>query len=640
MIGQNGIHVNEDGQMNKKIILLDDPGLIDILKNKKIIFSDKIIYPLNLSSFEKLNNEKIPYENTSNLLTQIEREEIFDLTVSLTEWYENKIFSKDFLFENVNLLGMIDGNEFHMFLTTKLLQFAYVKKIIEKEVPDSIISTTSLKSMISILLDSTKIITYDLENNLNKNLTWDEYNFIINFGFISFPISISRKNYVKGKDFFEKIICNLFSLNHKINSKKTILLLEFNPDAYSKLFDEFSKKQKNILIYNKRRSAVWNFKSIQKLIKSKSKILNPSSFLTAELKQKIQSNHNDFQTKLTNLWSIETEFSQIFNYNGKSFWQIIRPMLEETFEHRLLEYLTTIVIGKKIFESMNITCILNTNEVGETEKAILGVNNGKKPSIMLEHYFANYTNEISRYDAINHYQFIKGNISVWGNSQKNYLLSFRNYNQKKIIVNGSPRHDYYFKNKHVKSKIKTNNILLSFHPISEIIASDTVNMQIELENFIIKLTSIIKTLPAINLIVKLHPSPLKHHHLIKNFFKKIDPSIKIIHTTSTFDVLNNIDFMINVSEFYSPSTIIMEAMILEKPILFVPLYHKQIEFDFIKSGCVLTSNLIELEKNLRNLIFDISLQTKLINNSNQYLNEYLENHGTASQSLVDSLDLY
>lgn len=622
--------------MTQQVIILDDPSVVDLLNITNAKTNSKI-FSLNFLTHKALEDRHINHEKAEDYISEQERIKVFDLTVSLHEWY-NTLNFPDLHYYEINLLSMLDTNEFHSYVIHKLLQFVSIKNIIEKEKPTNVTTTHNCHSIVNSFIDANRISLLG-ENTLGDNLAWDKLSIIWNFGPIQIPINISRKTYHGIKNKLESLVCTFYGLWFVPNkNKQSILLLEFNPDAYSELFFYLGTIDKNIIIFNNRRSAVWNFKSIKILRNSRVKILNQNKVLDSQSKKEIRESLHHFHQKFIQLWENDSELSSIFVMENKSFWPAIKSMLKQTFENRLEEYLLLIKTTKVLFEQTNIKCILTLTDVGETEKAVLGINKNKKPSIMLEHYFANYTNETVRYDAIGNYHLIKGNIAVWGESQKKYLLQ-RNFPEKRIFVIGSPKHDFFFnKQKTTMLQKKEKTVLLTIHPITEVAGFGGTNMQIILEKFIRNFCQILNNYQNINLIVKLHPSSNEHHLILKKLFEEIDPSIQLYQTASIFDLINSCDVMVNISEFYSPSTVIMEAMILKKPILQIPLYGKQPNFEFVKNDAVLISHPDNVKENIQNILFDNNLRNKLIDNATKFLDTYLTNQGSASKELVKLLD--
>ena len=103
----------------------------------------------------------------------------------------------------------------------------------------------------------------------------------------------------------------------------------------------------------------------------------------------------------------------IFIQEQVDVWNTIKDILLQTYQRRLEDYVKLILFAKKISTSINLSCILSLNVIGETEKSILE-QNGKTPSILLEHGFTNYVPELSKFDISNMYSLFKDKIALWG----------------------------------------------------------------------------------------------------------------------------------------------------------------------------------------------------------------------------------
>ena len=110
--------------------------------------------------------------------------------------------------------------------------------------------------------------------------------------------------------------------------------------------------------------------------------------------------------------------SKIFTIENCSIWNIIKDILLQTYQLRLEDYVKLVLFSKKLSTSINLSCIISLNNIGETEKAILNQNE-KIPSILLEHGFANYVPELSQFDISSMYPTFQDKIALWGNTQKN-----------------------------------------------------------------------------------------------------------------------------------------------------------------------------------------------------------------------------
>ena len=109
---------------------------------------------------------------------------------------------------------------------------------------------------------------------------------------------------------------------------------------------------------------------------------------------------------------IDERLSELFLIDGVTFWDEIKFELITTFKHRLNWYMKLIFASKKFIDNSNIHTVLSLNVIGETEKIILNKISKSTNSVMLEHAFANYTPEISRYDILSNYTIFPDKIAA------------------------------------------------------------------------------------------------------------------------------------------------------------------------------------------------------------------------------------
>ena len=621
--------------MNKSIILIENPQDLQYIDFQSLDFSKTNIFSLNVNSHKELEKKNIPHEIGDSLLTIIERDRIYEHVVSLHEWYNHFSSKIEFQFEEINILGMIDTAEFHSYVIQKILKIQNIKKILEITNPDQIFCSHNLKSILSFFPSSK--ITFFKEQIISEKLEWDELNIILKLGPLSVPVKISQQRYQTVKTFFENLTCNLFKLWYsKSNKNKIVLFVEMDPSLYSELILQLKNLNLQAVFLNHRKSAVWNRKAINSLRKNNGKLIRTTNYLDPKLLSNIDNTKKNFLAEIEQLFN-SNELSEIFIFDNLSYWKEIKKLLLETFKKRIHDYILSISLAKSFFEQENIQCVITLNEIGETEKSILNIKNNSKPSILLEHGFGTYIPEISKYDSLDFYHLLRDKIAVWGKPQEQYLIHNSNIPQKNILTLGSPRHDLYLKNSPKKSKKKT--ILFTFHPIMEVIGRGDTKMYLKLENFLQRLVEAKNNFSDLDLIVKLHPGPDLHHHYIRSFLKKLDPNITVIQSTPILDLINQCDALINVSEFYSPSTTILESIILKKPVIYVSLFEKELPYDFIKQKAVLhLSHDDDLENPLNLILFDNLFRTELIQNSQKFLKFHLSNFGNASFEMAKTID--
>jgi hypothetical protein len=367
------------------------------------------------------------------------------------------------------------------------------------------------------------------------------------------------------------------------------------------------------------------------------KILNPQNYLSSEEKSEIHTTSQKYLKEIEKFWKNEEIFSKLFVIEGCSFWRNIRGVLLKIYQHRLEDYITLIYFSKNILTKLNITCIVSLNVFGETEKIILS-GNPKIPSILLEHGFTNYIPEISMFDISNMYSLFKDKIAVWGNTQKNYLVSQHKIDISKILMSGSPRHDDFF-NVTLNKKSSKTNLLIVPGMLDKTNAIYDTDYFIRYEKLLDNLFSILKNKYDLDITVKLHPSLQKNNLYIKNYIQKIASDIRITQFSPILNDLRKCDFVINIHTELVPSTVLLEGMILKKPIMNITMVDELYNFEFLKDNAVLNvSDKSNFENDLHDFLSNESTQHKLVHNATKHVEKYLINPGIASKTLATMID--
>ena len=597
------------------------------------------IYSMNYQVHKILEKSLIEHEIAEEILEENDINEIFDKVVSLYDWYNLIPNNEKLKFEGINVLGLMDTAEFHIFLIRKLYELSIIHKILKKEKPKKIITNSSFLSFIKSF-PSFQDLKYDviLESETG-NMVYSKIEIKFNIGKLPISFNISRKFYGKLKSLLEMLVCNFKNLWVDLElSKDTILLLEINPSEYSKLLRELSKKFKQIVLLNNRRSPVWNLASIRILNETKTKVLSLERILTNEEKKNLNQMSKNYIQILEKIWNT-SDISDIFMIEGISFWNQIKDEIFETMKSRISWYLKLIYSTKKYLTKSRVQCVLLLNVVGETEKAILSQINKKIPSIMLEHGFANYIEETSRHDILSMYSLFPDKIAVWGPVQKEYLQKKHRISDDRIILSGSPRHDDFFDSVPSQSKTEKKTILLCPTPIAENTGHQSTRLHTKFEFFLKRIVEIIKSLDNIELIVKLHPGNDQHNQEIKRILHNIDSKLPIFHIKPIKEIMQRSDLVLSISpEGYDPSTIILESLILKKPIINVVLDGKFYDFSYEKQNAVMTiSHNQDLKKIILKILNDHKYRDNLLLNGQNFLKTYLSNHGRASECLANNL---
>ena len=625
--------------MAKTIILVNNYNDVDSIDTNDL--TDTKIFSLNIETHKHLEKRNLSHEIGETYLSENERIKLFDKTVDFHNWYEKNKDLNFFEFENINLLGLLDTVEFHTFLINELITFFTIHNIIEHEQPDRIFSSQNLSEIIKLLV--TDNIEYNFyTNQFSQKLQWDEITVKQNIGPLPISFNISRNTFSKIKSIWERIICSFFNLwfNFKNSDQKTILFLEFYPPLYEKLLFNLQKNGYNIIFLNRRKPAVFDYKSIKLLRKVNGKIINPNNLINSDEKNQIQIVANEYLEKIESIFSKDEIFDNLFNFNNYNLWKLVKNKLLETYKIRLYDYVLSLKFSKNLFKKINVSCILGLNEIGETEKSIIASKNNKIPTILLEHGFSNFSSESARFGILANYSNFNDKIAVWSDKQKSFLIDFFKLDPSRIIVSGSPRHDYLFENNKPRINTKNKTILIAPTPITQIQGFDTTDIHLQYELILRKILTILKKLNC-NIVIKLHPSQNIHNEMIKNLVSQIDKKIPIHLISPINELIDLSDIVITITpESWAPSTIILESLIQNRPIININLDKHLQEFDFIKTESILSiSNNSDIEKNISDLILDAKLQDKLIQNGQKFVKTFLHNPGTASLTLAEKIKL-
>ena len=627
--------------MNNVILLIGNINDFDVIPNKIIedVSIKKFTFDLNVH--EILKNKKIDHEIADDLLTEEDRLKIFYQMLEFRIWHIKET-SNNLEFENVNLLKLFDTHEFSSYLMPILINFILIKKIIDKEKPEKIISTNIFEKIINFYTKNSNIKNKYFINDIEKNLLWDKITIKYNIGKFSVSFNLSKKLYLKLKQVNESVLgfFNNFWLSNDL-TKKSIVFLEFNPAIHSILFKKLKNYDGNIVLINRRRSAVWNNKSTKIVKDSNLKIANFDKILDKSEKQEILTLVADYSKKFEVFWENSDFFNNLFQINGYSFWEIIQKDLEKKYNEKLPDFILSILSVKKLLAKNDVRCIISLNDVGETEKSFLEFNHEKIPSILLEHGFIERVEETKQFDFLDFVHF-KDKLAVISDTRKKWLCAEFNIDPNRIISLGSPRHDDYFKSRLKNNKKNKITILLAPNPIGDISGLSSTNLKSRVNNVILKILSTVKQLDNFEIIVKLHSSQLKHNEEMHSFIKNYDNTIPIYLSKSVIDTINGVDLVIVVSpETYGTSTMILESMILGKPTINIVFNEKPFQFEHVKSKSVfIISEQDELEKELKKILLDENIQNEILENADKFVNKFLSNPGIASEKFLDLLRTY
>ena len=624
--------------MVSKIIFVNSLDDVNYIHNEKKQFSDYKIFSFDIFTHNELKKYNIKHEIGESILNESDKIRIFDSAVSLWDWYNSNNKFKKMEFNGINLLELLDYGEFHNLIVQEIFVSLAIKRIIEVEKPSTIVTTEHFSKMINE--ENKKGITLKVLPNSKHEftVTWDKI--LLRFSIGKFPvrIPISRGTYQKIKSINEYLIGRLFNLWLKFNElKKCILFLEFNPLQYEELVKELSKFEQQVIFVNRRRPAAYNLKSAKLLNKFKCKIITPEKFLTSDEKENIKKSTIEYRKKIVDLWDDNEYLENYFMIEDCKIWPLVKEILFEIYDKRIHEYLSLLVFAEKLFTKLKISNIVSLNVIGETEKAIIKSNKNNLPTIMLEHAFANYLPEITRY-VIFDIAKLNDRIAVWGESQKKYLVEHLKISNEKIILSGSPKHDSFFKINNYKKK-KRKKIVVTTQNLEWTNAQVDTNTYIKLERILKDIIDEISKKSSFDFVIKLHPSQDKGNEYLKKRIHEINPDILIQQIESIQEVIGSSDYVININSELIPSSAMFDAIILEKPVMNIIMTQNKLDFEFMKYETVFTVDYKDgIKTKLNEFIDNEELRNNLIKNSKKYIMDYLSNPGSSSKYFASYLN--
>jgi hypothetical protein len=615
------------------IILVEGQEDIQILKSIITDSTSKII-TFDFQGHRKLNQEGINHELAETYFSQEDISRIDNQAVILTtSWYKHNELSSYLEYQGLNF-GSLLQIEFlrNFFLHLKRMQG--IINVIEKEKPKKIYCCF-LGNFIKEICKTKKIEVEIYPQRIISTHYFDTIEIPLQIKGKIFSIKISRKHFLILKNIVENLTSFIFNFKpnlKRIKKNGSILLLDFNPILYEDLLKSLSKSSKEIILLNQRRPAAWNLESIKILKNSKCKILQLDNIVQG---LKISEEQKNFENKLNLLWSSKQKvFENIFSINDISFWNAIKDNFIGTVNNRSQEFVKQFLLIHWLVDNIQINSILEWAHTASEESIVIFIANKMKiPIVLLQHGLYILNERFEKYNPILPLLPTDNVLAaVWGDIMKQYIIQHK-IDQNQILVSGSPRHDIFFKK---QSKAQNNNTILIagngfFH--NNFNGNDSRSYDF-LESCLKKICEIIKKYPDKKLIVKLIPTKLEYD--MATLVREIDPKIPIFQQQNILELMESCHCVISLNY----STVLLDAMILNKPTLVILPERQNFEDEIpVEMKTVLhASNISDLERAFDDIVSNEQIRNELIQKGKQFVEQYMENRGTASENIYKILD--
>jgi hypothetical protein len=555
-----------------------------------------------------------------------------------TTWYKNQKIKELLTFNRINF-GWLLEVDLHTNLIDTITTFLLLLKIKENRNPKLVIISNDLLEMAQIIFLHSKINVLET-TKIKQRFYSDFFPVKYNIGSVSINLVIPRKYFFTLRKYYEKLFIPFVN---KLFAKRTykndsIILLEFNPAQYDEFLRCLSEKNRNVFLLNRRRVAIWNFKSFNIVRKTRCIPITYEQFLDKSDKREIKILISDIMKKLDLLLSDQKLLADIFSICNYSFWNYLGKYFKDFCKERFEEAIYEMFASRKLLATLKPSLILHFYEVTLQEKIL--INEARKQnidSILIQHgtppvLFPNLAKLNPIQGSFPLYNDKK--MAVWSNLVKEYTLK-NGMKEENIIVAGSLRHDSYFKMK-TNTNYKKGIILVALGQMSAL--NVDVASIANYERYEKCLEIICKTLKKITdrkKVAKLHPGPMHFNTVIvEPVIRSIDPSINIVVEADLGKLISSADVVITLGF----TTFILDSNIFQKPVM--TIVYDPLDFLSMSGGASETfkhTEDVKFEKYLNDLLTDNKTREENIKKGTEFVNAYLVNHGCASEYLAKKI---
>ncbi len=605
----------------------------------RIEHKDTKIISFDIVTHDNLSKLGIAHEKIEDYLNPEDERLIDQIALSkCMSWYKENKISSYLTYENIEL-GWLIENEMPPLMLHVMKYFVGIIRIINKEKPSVIITSDFLGTMIKSIDKDNKISIQLLESKHSTMNNLDRVMFPFNIRGKTFALWIPTKFAFKIARLVEQLISHVyqfkFDFNNDVN-EEIILLLNINPKPYENLLRHISSLKKRIVLLYDHGAAVWNWTNLTIVKDIGLKTLELRNFLTPKLQSEIMRKQEELENNIRNIMQSDV-LEEIFSIEDYSFWPSLKQQFTSLCLKRFNGAIERYELSKIMFSKMKIKCILSLYNPNPTEKVILHVaKESKIPGIVLQHGYyilGEYTKKILPILFPPLQRGLKH--ALWGQKMKDFLQKFNALDKEDILLSGNPRYDQYFK---IKQSCKNDGTILiasSFlQNYYEVSRFDT-NLTLLHQKMFEELCKISDSIEGKKLVIKIHPAVIPPYD-VRTIVREINKSIPIYKTQSVVDVMKDCDVLVSMDH----STILLEAMILDKPTITFAINSKWYEDDeIIQSGATaLVRTPEEFEIILKRVLSDTQFRNDLIVRGRKFVNEYLANQGHSSDFIAEILE--
>ena len=616
----------------EKIILVDSTSNFENIKNFFKKENNLSIISFDYKSHKKLENGNIPHQISDDYITDLQCKTIQDYVYKFTYWYFEKDFSKFLEYREINL-GRLFQDELLNFFVRFLKKFKEIEIIFASNQNKEFLAENELFDIIQFFTNS----TLNLQKSTKKFHSFPHEEMRVNLKIAGYEKSLflSRDRYLKLKKLSDFLINKMFSPKITDNTKTKILFAEYNTERYKELFLKSKKFNAEIFFYGKRRPAFWNGSTLKTIRNSKCKIITNHLIYDNVAKHEEKLGIKKMRTQLSELWKKNSLLEKFFTFGNFEVFSLIKPILVELIENRLSHTIHEIELVNRMFQKIRFDFSVIINELGFSEQIISCLSKTHKVKCihMQEGFHWDTIAAHANLTSQGAYLHDADILAVWGDIDRSISIENGGVPSNKVRIIGAPRYDNLF-NSETK---KQDYILLasSGDPQPEEVNGIRINKIEEYLTDILQISKIVRELDE-EVFIKLHPSPTQLMDLVE-LGKKIDPKITIVSHGEITSLLPSAKLVISIGM----SSAIIEALILKKPVIFIPgIDYNWGDPSIINEKGCLISSINELKNDLKGVLNNTKLYAEQQNSSRKYLSKLISHHGNASDEFYKYLKNY
>jgi len=615
----------KDNRKTRDSFLLID-STVTLKNNDSLAKEYSKIITFDLESHRLLQKNLVKHYVSDEFLDDNDEKKIDFECIKFSQWHLNEAYDKQLCYEGVNF-GSLLSSEFNNFLISFLRNFLSFKKIIDNFPNITLVCVPHIHKILNKLTDNLEILCEDdfYYNTKKEKLQYKITN--------SISIDISEDNFKKLKNISEIITKILVKKDGNRIENGTIALIEFDPIKYETIFNASRNSQSKILLYNRRRPFAYNRKSLRILQQSHVIPYISSQRVLRKYELNGKEKAEEIRKKLSRFFvEKEDQLDNFFKFSNKKFWRLLKSYVVELFNEKILDIIIEIENSKSFISEKKPSAIVVLSENGITEQILLKL--ARKYSIktvLLQHgsiLDGNDAIDYNRSQGIFPIQSDK--FFAWNYSSANCILK-SNCSEQKIKVIGSPNIDRIFLKKNISKKNTKKVLLLATGPRNQQSVGYSIEKWEKYEENIKKICKIV-TEEKMELIIKQHPD-LGEHNLSEQFFQEF-PNIKVIKHGEILDLLLESQYVISMGF----SSTILEAQILDKPVISLSVDHDVYETPKNVLDSCLVSDIENFEENFVQLIKNSEFCEKIIKNSNKQLESDFTNIGNSAENILREIN--